>query len=90
MDKTDNIRDSIITIGSNKYRLARIVDKTAQDIHHIISRKLINKFDTNNPINKVRIKRREHIALNQFFLDKQNPRDQFKKIFELVKPVLSE
>jgi hypothetical protein len=23
-------------------------------------------------------------------LDKQNPRDQFKKIFELVKPVLSE
>jgi len=90
MDKTDNIRDSIITIGSNKYRLARIVDKTAEDIHHIISRKLINKFDTNNPINKVRIKRREHIALNQFFLDKQNPRDQFKKIFELVKPVLSE
>jgi hypothetical protein len=36
MDKDNNIRDSIITIGSNKYRLARIVDKTAQDIHHLI------------------------------------------------------
>ena len=32
---------------------------------------------------------REHDALNRFFLDKQNPRDQLRKVFELVKPVLS-
>ena len=36
MDKDNNIRDSIITIGSNKYRLQRIIDKTATDIHHLI------------------------------------------------------
>ena len=90
MDKTHDIVNSVIRIGNVDYSLKRVIDKTAQDIHHIISRKLIHKFDVNNPINKVRLFRREHIALNQFFLDKQNPRDQFKKIFELVKPVLSE
>ena len=90
MDKTHDIVNSVIRIGNVDYSLKRVIDKTAQDIHHIISRKLINKFDVNNPINKVTLYRREHIALNQFFKDKQNPRDQFKKIFELVKPVLSE
>lgn len=32
---------------------------------------------------------REHRALNAFFKDKQNPRDQLLKVFNLVKPVLS-
>lgn len=32
---------------------------------------------------------REHDALNRFFLDKQNPREQLIKVFEIVKPVLS-
>jgi hypothetical protein len=36
MDKDTNIRDSIITIGSNKYRLQRVIEKTAEDIHHLI------------------------------------------------------
>jgi hypothetical protein len=37
----------------------------------------------------VKINRRKHIALNQFFGDKQNPREQLKEVFNLVKPVLS-
>ena len=89
MDKDTNIRDSIITIGSNKYRLARIVDKTAEDIHHIIWKKYRYQYRTNAEENKVRINRRKHIALNQFFGDKQNPREQLKEVFNLVKPVLS-
>jgi len=32
---------------------------------------------------------REHRALNAFFKDKQNPREQLLKVFNLVKPVLS-
>lgn len=89
MDKDNNIRDSIITIGSNKYRLARIVDKTATDIHHLIWKRYRNQYRTNAEENKVRISRRKHIALNQFFGDKQNPREQLLELFNLVKPVLT-
>ena len=32
---------------------------------------------------------RENIALNNFFKDKQNPREQLQKVFEIVKPILS-
>lgn len=35
------------------------------------------------------MERREHVALNNYFRDKQNPRDQLKKVFETVKQVLS-
>lgn len=35
------------------------------------------------------MERREHIALNNYFGDKQNPREQFKKVYETVKNVLS-
>ena len=35
------------------------------------------------------MERREHIALNNYFKDKQNPREQFKKVYETVKNVLS-
>jgi hypothetical protein len=47
------------------------------------------KYNTNADENKVRISDREHIALNNFFRDKQDPRSQLLKVFELVKPVLS-
>ena len=48
-----------------------------------------NKYNTNIPENIVRISEREHDALNRYFKDKQNPREQLRKVFELVKPVLS-
>ena len=47
------------------------------------------KYNTNEEENKVRISRREHIALNNYFWDKQSPREQLLKVFNLVKPVLS-
>ena len=90
MDKDFNRSDRILTLGGKCYRLQRYIEKTEKDIHHLISRKLIQKYNVNHELNKVKMYRREHVALNQFFWDKQNPRDQFKKIFELVKPVLSE
>lgn len=89
MDKTVNNNDRIVTINNVEYRLQRLVDKTATNIHHIISRKLHQKYNVRHEKNLVRMNMREHDALNRFFLDKQNPRDQLRKVFEIVKPVLS-
>jgi hypothetical protein len=47
------------------------------------------KYNTNIELNKVLMNDREHRALNAFFKDKQNPREQLLKVFNLVKPVLS-
>lgn len=89
MDKTTNNPDRILTIDGTEYRLVKLIDKTATNIHHIISRKLHQKYNVRHPKNLVRLNMREHDALNRFFLDKQNPREQLIKVFEIVKPVLS-
>jgi hypothetical protein len=47
------------------------------------------KYNTNIELNKVLMNDREHRALNAFFKDKQNPREQLLKVFNIVKPVLS-
>ena len=89
MDKDFNIRNTVVNHNGKLYRLQRIVDKTETDIHHLIGKKYRHKYHTNAECNKVKINRRKHIALNQFFGDKQNPREQLLKVFNLVKPVLS-
>jgi hypothetical protein len=89
MDKDINHNNRVVTIDNVEYRLTRLVDKTATNIHHIISRKLHQKYNVRHPKNLVRLNMREHDALNRFFLDKQNPREQLIKVFEIVKPVLS-
>ena len=90
MDKDFNYRDRIITIDNVPYRLLRNIDKTATNLHHIMWRCNRQKYNTEIPENKVRISEREHDALNRFFKDKQNPREQLLKVFNLVKPVLSQ
>ena len=67
MDKDLNYRDRIITINGIDYRLLRVIDNTATNIHHIISRKEANKFNTNHERNKLKINMRVHDALNRFF-----------------------
>ena len=89
MDKTINSHDSILNFDGKLYRLQRVIDKTETDIHHLIWRKYRQKYNTNAEINKVKINRRKHVALNAFFLDKQSPREQLLEVFNLVKPVLS-
>lgn len=89
MDKDFNYRDRILTIDNVPYRLLRVIDKTATNIHHIMWKCNRQKYNTEIPENKVKISEREHDALNRFFKDKQNPRDQLRKVFDLVKPVLS-
>lgn len=89
MDKTINSHDRILNFDGKLYRLQRVIDKTETDIHHLIGRRYRQKYNTNAEINKVRINRRKHVALNAFFWDKQSPREQLLEVFNLVKPVLS-
>jgi hypothetical protein len=79
-----------VDINGTKYKIVQIVDKTASDIHHILGKKYAYKYNVKAKENLIRIPRRKHVALNSFFGDKQNPRDQFKEVYELTKSVLSE
>jgi hypothetical protein len=67
MDKTINSHDRILNFDGKLYRLQRVIDKTETDIHHLIGRRYRQKYNTNVEINKVRINRRKHVALNAFF-----------------------
>lgn len=89
MDKIPNNHNRIITLNGKLYRLQTIIDKTATSIHHLIGKKYRMKYNTNAEENKVRISEIKHRALNQFFWDKQSPREQLLEVFNLVKPVLS-
>ena len=89
MDKDFNNRDKYLTLNGKCYRLQRYIEKTEQDIHHLIWKRYRMKYNTNAEENKVKISRRKHVALNQFFGDKQSPREQLLEVFNLVKPVLS-
>lgn len=86
---SESLKNKELEINWVRYRLFRVIDKTATSIHHIIWKCNRMKYNTNADENKVRISDREHIALNNFFRDKQDPRSQLLKVFELVKPVLS-
>lgn len=77
------------SLNDKLYRYHEYIDKDAKSLHHIMGKMNRVKYNTNIELNKVLMDDREHRALNAFFKDKQNPRDQLIKVFELVKPVLS-
>ena len=82
-------RSRTFKLDGELYRYNKFIDKDAKSIHHIMGRMNRLKYNTNIELNKVLMDDREHRALNAFFKDKQNPRDQLLKVFNLVKPVLS-
>lgn len=88
--KHRNRIERITTVDWKEYRLQRIVDKTAEDIHHIISRKKIHKFKVNDPKNKIKMNRRKHMALNAFYGDHQTPKEQLQDMYDIWKTALSE
>lgn len=87
--RNNNRISRITTIDWVEYKLNRVIDETATSIHHIMWKCNKKNYNVNIDENKVRIKDIEHTALNNYFRDKQNPRLQLQKVFELVKPVLS-
>lgn len=72
-----------------KWKLMRFIERTATNIHHIISRKENQKFNVHDERNKMEIKIRIHDALNRLYWDKQTPRKQLAFMLEIRKPVLS-
>lgn len=78
----------IVEINWVQWKLNRVIDKTATDIHHIISRKK-SEFKVNEPDNLVRIPRRKHIALNNLYGMKQTPKEQLREMYEIWKTALS-
>lgn len=80
-----------MTIWGVEYKLNRVIDATEKDIHHILSRKMANKFNVNNPKNKIEIQRRKHIHLNWLFgSEAQNPKAQLEVMYNIRKTALSE
>ena len=79
----------IVEINWVQWKLNRVIDRTATDLHHIMWQCNKHLYNVNIEQNKIRMERREHVALNNYFKDKQNPREQLKKVFETVKTVLT-
>ena len=82
-------RNHTFTLNGELYRYNKFIDKEAKSIHHIMGKMNRLKYNTNIELNKVLLYDREHRNLNAYFKDKQSPREQLLKVFELVKPVLS-
>ena len=82
-------KERIIEKNWKLYKLNLIIDKTATDLHHILWQMNKDKYNVKAKENIVRIPRREHIALNNYFGKIQEARGQLIKVFNLVKPVLS-
>lgn len=82
-------RPRVIECGGISYKLNRIIPPDEEDNHHIISRKEKARFKVNNQENIIRIKRRTHVALNNLFEDKQEPRKQLQMMFDIWKSALS-
>lgn len=82
-------RPRVIQCDGINYKLNRIIPPDEEDNHHIISRKEKARFKVNNPENIVRIKRRIHVALNNLFENKQEPRKQLQMMYDIWKNALS-
>ena len=81
----------ITTIDWKQYRLVRVIDKTEEDIHHIISKKKRQQFNVDHPKNKIKIRRTKHSALNALYGgENQTPKSQLKFMYEIRKTALSE
>lgn len=82
-------RPRIIQYEWITYKLNRVIPSEEEDNHHIISRKEKARFKVWEPENIVKIKRRMHVALNNLFENKQEPRKQLQMMFDIWKSALS-
>jgi len=88
-NRQEKITDKVFEIDWARYKLKRIIEDNEYNIHHILSRQLKNEYNTEIPQNKMRIKVRRHIWLNQLFWDKQTPHQQLDAMVQIRYPVLS-
>lgn len=80
-----------MTINWEEYILHKRIPSDLEDVHHIISKKLINTFKVNDPKNKVKLQRIKHVHLNWlFWAEAQNPKAQLEVMYNIWKTALSE
>ena len=79
----------IVEINWVQWKLNRVIDKTATNLHHIMGRCNKHLYNVNIDENLIRMSEREHIAFNNYFGNKQNPREAMQKLFEMCKQVLT-
>jgi len=84
-----NMEPKIIQKDWVTYKLNRVIPYDEYDNHHIISKKLRDRFRVWEPENIVRIQRRTHVALNNLFENKQNPKEQLQMMYNIWKSALS-
>lgn len=82
-------RPRIIQYEWVTYKLNRVIPSEEEDNHHIISRKEKARFKVWEPENIVKIKRKTHVALNNLFENRQEPRKQLQMMYEIWKTALS-
>lgn len=82
-------RPRIIQYEWVNYKLNRVIPSEEEDNHHIISRKEKARFKVWESENIVRIKRKTHVALNNLFENRQEPRKQLQMMYEIWKTALS-
>lgn len=87
--KSHDRPNRIVEINWVQRKLNRVIDKTATNLHHIMWRCNKHLYNVNIDENKIRMSEKEHIALNNYFWNKQNPREQLQKVYETVKTVLT-
>ena len=66
-NRNHNRINRITTVDGIQYRLNRVIEKTAEDIHHIIGKRHRMEYKTEAPENKIKINRIRHVNLNNFF-----------------------
>lgn len=79
----------IVEINGTQRKLNRVISKTDVDLHHIMGQCNKHLYNIWIEQNKIKLPRRKHVALNNFFGNKQDPREQLKDVYEIVKNVLS-
>lgn len=85
----NNDNNRIINLNGVDYKLRKVIEKTATNIHHIIWNCNRNEYHTNKPENKMTINMIRHQCINDLFWNLQSPHEQFRFMWEIRKPVLS-
>lgn len=81
-----------ITLGDGqRYRLQKIIDPTATNIHHVLGQSLSKEYVTWDKDNKMKVNMVRHNSLNHFYGCRQDPASQLKYMLEERRePVLSD
>lgn len=80
--KHRNKVDRITDVNGKKYRLVKLKDKTAKNVHHVIWRCNRKEYNTDEKQNKITVPEISHDNLNRFFWDLQSPHEQLKFMLE--------